>query len=170
IPIQISVYNNKIIFWNEGRLPENWTVDRLTEKHPSKPFNPDIANTLFRAGYIESWGRGTIKIINACKAHKIAPPIFANTAPDFEVTLIHYTKEALAAKGLKKELVAIILHVQRYQSVSNSIVQEICNVSKRTATRYLTDLEGSYLVKSGSIGAGTIYVLKGDTIGSEQNK
>ncbi len=67
IPIQISVYRNKIIFWNEGQLPENWTVDRLTRKHPSKPFNPDIANALFRAGYIESWGRGTIKIINACK-------------------------------------------------------------------------------------------------------
>lgn len=165
IPIQISVYNNKIIFWNEGQLPENWTVDRLTEKHPSKPFNPDIANTLFRAGYIESWGRGTIKIINACKAHKIAPPIFVNTAPDFQVTLINYTKEALAAKGLKPEFITIILYVQKHQSISNTIVQEICKVAKRTATRYLTDLEGQYLVKSGTIGAGTTYVLKGGTIG-----
>lgn len=25
IPIQISVYSDKIIFWNEGQLPENWT-------------------------------------------------------------------------------------------------------------------------------------------------
>lgn len=168
IPIQISVYTNKIIFWNEGQLPENWTVDRLTEKHPSKPFNPDIANTLFRAGYIESWGRGTIKIINACKAHKIAPPIFANTAPDFELTLIKYTREYLAAKELKKELITIILHVQEYQTISNSIVQEICNVSKRTATRYLTDLEGPYLVKSGVTGAGTTYVLKGGVMGPEK--
>ena len=165
IPIQISVYSNKIIFWNEGQLPENWTVDRLTEKHPSKPFNPDIANTLFRAGYIESWGRGTIKIINACKAHKIAPPIFENTAPDFQVTLINYTKEALAAKGLKPEFITIILYVQEHQSISNTIVQKICKVAKRTATRYLTDLDGQYLVKSGTIGAGTTYVLKGDTVG-----
>jgi len=167
ISIQISVYNDKIIFWNEGQLPENWTVDRLTEKHPSKPFNPDIANTLFRAGYIESWGRGTIKIINACKAHKIAPPIFENSAPDFQLTLINYTKEALLERGIKPEWVAIILYVQEHQSISNSIVQEICKVAKRTATRYLTDLEGSYLVKSGSTGAGTTYVLKGDTMGPE---
>jgi ATP-dependent DNA helicase RecG len=167
IPIQISVYNDKIIFWNEGQLPENWTVDRLTQKHPSKPFNPDIANTLFRAGYIESWGRGTIKIINACKAHNIAPPIFANTPPDFEVTLINYTMSSLAAKGLKPESIAIILYVQEHQTISNSVVQKLCDVSKRTATRYLTDLEGSYLVKSGSTGAGTTYVLKGDTMGSE---
>ncbi len=44
-PIQISVYDHKIIFWNEGQLPENWTVEDLEKKHPSKPFNPDIANT-----------------------------------------------------------------------------------------------------------------------------
>jgi ATP-dependent DNA helicase RecG len=166
IPIQVSVYTDKIIFWNEGQLPENWTVDKLTQKHPSKPFNPDIANTLFRAGYIESWGRGTIKIINACKSHKIAPPIFANTPPDFEVTLINYTMSSLAEKGLKPAAIAIILYVQKNQSISNSIVQEICGVAKRTATRYLTDLEGKYLEKSGSTGAGTIYILNGDTMGS----
>jgi ATP-dependent DNA helicase RecG len=54
IPIQISVYNDKIIFWNEGQLPENWTIETLLTKHPSKAYNPDIANALFRSGYIES--------------------------------------------------------------------------------------------------------------------
>lgn len=31
-PIQISVYSDKILFWNEGQLPENWTVKNLLEK------------------------------------------------------------------------------------------------------------------------------------------
>jgi ATP-dependent DNA helicase RecG len=31
-------------------------------KHPSCPFNPFLANAFFRAGYIESWGRGIEKI------------------------------------------------------------------------------------------------------------
>jgi hypothetical protein len=52
------VYSDKIIFWNEGRLPENWTISQLKEKHPSKPFNPVIANVFFRAGLIEAWGGG----------------------------------------------------------------------------------------------------------------
>ena len=52
VPIQISVYQDKIIFWNEGKLPDNWTIEKLLTKHPSKPFNPDIANALFRSGYI----------------------------------------------------------------------------------------------------------------------
>ncbi|UJH90111.1 putative DNA binding domain-containing protein [Antarcticibacterium sp. 1MA-6-2] len=166
IPIQISVYRDKIIFWNEGQLPENWTVDRLIRKHPSKPFNPDIANALFRAGYIESWGRGTIKIINACKEHKIAPPIFSNDPPDFQVELFKYSDEGLKEMGVKKELRQIVLHIQANETITNSQVQNICNVSKATATRYLNDLENNFIEKVGTTGVGTVYVLKGLNVGS----
>lgn len=166
IPIQISVYRNKIIFWNEGQLPENWTVDRLTRKHPSKPFNPDIANALFRAGYIESWGRGTIKIINACKEHKIAPPVFSNNPPDFQVELFRYSDEGLKKMGVKKELRQIVLHIQANETITNSQVQKLCDVSKATATRYLNDLENHFIEKVGTTGVGTLYVLKGLNMGS----
>lgn len=168
IPIQISVYPNNMIFWNEGQLPENWTVEKLTQKHPSKPNNPDIANTFFRAGYIESWGRGTIKMINACKVHKVAPPIFSNIPPDFQVELIKYTNKGLKESGLKEELREIILHIQENGSVSNSEVQTICNVSKATATRYLGELEAEWLNKIGSTGVGTMYVFKGLSKGSKK--
>lgn len=166
IPIQISVYRNKIIFWNEGQLPENWTVDRLTRKHPSKPFNPDIANALFRAGYIESWGRGTIKIINACKEHKIAPPVFSNNPPDFQVELFRYSDVGLKKMGVKKELRQIVLHIQANETITNSQVQKLCDVSKATATRYLNDLENHLIEKVGTTGVGTLYVLKGLNMGS----
>lgn len=167
IPIQISVYPNKMVFWNEGQLPENWTVEKLTQKHPSKPHNPDIANTFFRIGYIESWGRGTIKMINACKAHKIAPPIFSNIPPDFQVELIKYTDNGLKDSVLKKELRKIILYIQEHGSISNSEVQSICNVSKASATRYLGELEDKWLNKIGSTGVGTVYVFKGLSKGSK---
>ncbi|MDD3280316.1 MAG: ATP-binding protein [Bacteroidales bacterium] len=167
-PIQISVYPNKMIFWNEGQLPENWTVEKLTQKHPSKPYNPDIANTFFRAGYIESWGRGTIKMINACKSHKLAPPIFSNIPPDFQVELIKYTNKGLKEFGLKEEFRNIILHIQENGSVSNSEVQMICDVSKATATRYLGELEAEWLDKIGSTGVGTVYVFKGLSKGSKK--
>lgn len=168
IPIQISVYPNKMIFWNEGQLPENWTIEKLAQKHPSKPHNPDIANTLFRAGYIESWGRGTIKIINACKSHKIAPPIFSNVPPDFQVELIKYTSKGLKESGLKEELSKIILYVQDNGSISNSQVQTVCNVSKATATRYLSELEADWIDKVGTTGVGTVYIFKGLNMGSKK--
>ena len=76
VPIQISVYEDKIIFWNSGQLPENWTVGRLFEKHASMPYNPLIANAFFRAGLIEAWGRGIYKIISECETFGAAPPKF----------------------------------------------------------------------------------------------
>ena len=76
IPIQISVYEDRIVFWNPGGLPEHWTLKILLGKHPSLPFNPLLANAFFRAGYIESWGRGIEKIHRACREHGIDPPIY----------------------------------------------------------------------------------------------
>jgi ATP-dependent DNA helicase RecG len=65
-PIQIKVYEDRINFWNAGQLPDSLTVDSLMTDHPSIPFNPDIATAFFRAGLIEAWGRGTLKIIEEC--------------------------------------------------------------------------------------------------------
>ena len=76
IPIQISVYEDKIVIWNAGNLPENWTLKRLLGKHPSKPFNPLLANAFFRAGYIEAWGRGIEKINHTCREHDIQSPLY----------------------------------------------------------------------------------------------
>lgn len=52
------------MIWNPGQLPPDWSPDRLLAKHVSQPANPDIANTFFLAGEIESWGRGIDLIRN----------------------------------------------------------------------------------------------------------
>ncbi len=160
-PIQIRIYENKIIFWNSGQLPENWTIEKLRIRHPSQPFNPDIANTFFRAGYVEAWGRGTINMINECKKKGILPPHFIYDFSGFIVELFKYTEKDLKQKDLKDWQIKIILHIQDKGATSNNEVQKICNVSKRTASTYLSDLESSYINKIGKTGKGTSYVLKG---------
>ena len=76
IPVQIKVFEHKLIIWNDGLLPLDWTLKDLLTSHPSKPANPDVANAFFRAGMIESWGRGIEKIIHLCVADGLAEPIF----------------------------------------------------------------------------------------------
>ncbi len=83
VPIQIRVYEDKIIFLNDGHLPENWTVEKLKQIHSSKPFNPFVANAFFRAGLIEAWGRGTLTIIDECRQYGCPNPIFTYDLPDF---------------------------------------------------------------------------------------
>lgn len=50
--------------------------------------------------------------------------------------------------------------------ITNTEVQKLSNVSKATATRYLSELEDEYLEKMGTTGVGTQYRLKGLTKGS----
>ena len=67
IQIQVSVYDDPLYTANCGRLPENWSVKKLMEKHSSEPFNPNIAHVYYLAGFIESWGRGIENICQACR-------------------------------------------------------------------------------------------------------
>lgn len=74
IPIQVSVYNDRLYIANCGRLPENWSAEKLMKKHSSEPFNPNIAHVYYLAGFIESWGRGIEKICDACREDGVPLP------------------------------------------------------------------------------------------------
>ncbi|MCX4338421.1 MAG: hypothetical protein OSJ72_02135 [Lachnospiraceae bacterium] len=62
-----NTQGGKIYIGNECVFPEDWTVENLLGKHNSRPYNPLIANAFFRAGYIESSGRGIQKIRENCR-------------------------------------------------------------------------------------------------------
>lgn len=142
VPIQITVYNDKLMIWNEGQLPENWTVQNLLEKHASRPYNPDIANALFRSGYIESWGRGTIKIINECKKAGIPEPVFTYDSSDISVEFRKdiYHEKHLQSLNLNERQVKAVLYVKEKGRITNKEYQNINNTSDRSASRDLENL------------------------------
>lgn len=72
--IQLRVYDDRLSIWNEGLLPSGLSLEDLKVEHNSRPRNPKITDTCFFAGFIDTWGRGTIKIMNACKEAGLAAP------------------------------------------------------------------------------------------------
>ena len=60
--IQMHVYNDHVEIWNQGDLPEGYDEKVLYGKHSSMPRNSNIADTMFKAGFIDTWGRGYKKI------------------------------------------------------------------------------------------------------------
>ena len=165
VPIQISVYDNKLMIWNYGQLPEDWTVENLLQKHSSIPYNPDIANAFFRAGLVESWGRGTIKIIEQCKEHGLPKPEFENSGKDFWVIFRKdiYNEISLKKLGINERQIKAVLYAKENNRISNKEYQSINNVSKRTATTDLTELVDKFKIlnKIGTSGAGIYYKLMG---------
>lgn len=165
IPIQISVYPDRIVFWNPGSLPESWTVDNLLKKHPSRAFNPAIANAFFRCGEVEAWGRGIGKIVNGAIAEKLLPPIFDTSFGGLMVTFFNSPAAQLKEAGVDERGILVVNHALKTGRVTNSDVQELAKVSKPTATRLLSSLT-RYLELKGTTGKGTYYVIKGLTKGS----
>ncbi len=91
IPTQISVYPDRLMIWNPGQLPPQWTVESLLGKHASQPFNPDVANTFFRAGLIEAWGRDIERIVQACRQAELPDPEL-RLEPTGLWTVFHYAE------------------------------------------------------------------------------
>lgn len=163
-PIQISVYKDKIMIWNYGELPENWTIDTLQKKHSSIPHNPDISNAFFRIGYIEAWGRGIRKMNEQCAAAGLPQPLYYYESSGFWVVFRKdlFNEEDLQAKGLNPRQIKAVMYVKEKGKITNKEYQEINQVSKRTANTDLADLVDKYgLLENFGVGAGSHYKLIG---------
>lgn len=163
--IQIRIYDDKISIWNEGTLPPELTIDSLRKQHPSIPRNPIIADVCYKGGFIDTWGRGTLKIINACKEAELPTPEIKEEFGGFSVTIFKdvLTEEQLKKLGLNERQIKAVLYVKQHKNISNQKYQQLFEVSKATATRDLTELVDNFgiLKKEGTTGAGTSYIFMG---------
>jgi len=85
--IQLRVFDDRLSIWNEGGLPYGLTVEELKGEHNSRPRNPKIAKACFMAGYIDTWGRGTLKIYKTCNEHGLPEPDIIEKDGGFMVVL-----------------------------------------------------------------------------------
>lgn len=161
-PIQIRVYDDKISIWNEGTLPDGLTLEALKRSHSSRPRNPIIADVCFKGGYIDAWGRGTIKIIDTCKQADLPEPEMIELDGGFSITLFkdNITPEKLTKFGLNDRQIKAVLFVKENGRITNKEYQEIFEVARMTATRDLTELVDKGILKSSETkGAGSYYEL-----------
>ncbi len=161
--VQMRMFDNHFNIWNEGELPAGISLDSLKRQHPSRPRNLLIADVCFKAGYIDAWGSGTLKIISTCKEAGLPDPEIIEQDGGILVTLFKnkYSAEQLQKLGLNERQVKAILYVVEHGSITNSKYQEINAVAKTLATEELKDLIGKELIKqAGSKGRGSKYELK----------
>jgi len=140
--IQMRVYDNKLTLWNEGNLPEGLHIESLKTNHSSRPKNPIIADVCFKAGYIDSWGRGTLKIFNSCQEAELPEPTIEAKDGGILVTLFKnkYDIEQLKKLGLSDRQIKAVEFVKENSVISNSVYQSLNNIGKTTATEELAQL------------------------------
>lgn len=159
---QIKIFPKRITIWNEGGLPGGLTIDDLKKEHPSRPRNELLADIFFKAGLIDTWGHGTLKMISLCKEAGLPEPRFSEEAGGFSVSLFNNSSpEMLGAHyGLNQRQIEGIAYLKEHGKISNKIYQEVNHVSKATASKDLSDLvKKTVLIKNGQGGAGISYEM-----------
>jgi ATP-dependent DNA helicase RecG len=162
-PIQIRVYDDKISIWNEGSLPEGVTLAALKRSHSSRPRNPIIADVSFKGGYIDAWGRGTIKILDTCKEAELPEPEMQEQDGGFIITLFknNLTEEQLIKLGLNDRQVKAVFFVKDKGKITSKDYQLLNDCSRNTASNDLTNLvQKGMFIPSDAKGAGAFYQLK----------
>ncbi|MDP2413576.1 ATP-binding protein [Daejeonella sp.] len=162
-PIQIRVYDDKISIWNEGSLPKGLTLAALKRSHSSRARNPIIADVSFKGGYIDAWGRGTIKILDTCMQADLPEPEMKEQGGGFIITLFkdNLTEDQLAKLGLNDRQLKAVNFVKEIGKITNKEYQELNDCSRNTASSNLGDLvQKNILVGSDIKGAGAFYQLK----------
>ena len=119
--------------------------------------NPDIANTFFRAGFIESWGRGIEKICTLCKNYGIPEPEYtvhpgdimlkflaAKEAEDKKVT--GKVAEKVTGKVTEKQMI-ILKEMENNPFVTAQQLSEILSISLRKTKENITKLKDKGIIR-----------------------
>jgi ATP-dependent DNA helicase RecG len=140
--IQIRVYPDKLTIMNAGGLPPEVPVDDLKKNHLSKPRNKLLAEVFYFAGYIEAWGRGTLKIVEKCIEQRLPEPDFTDEHGVMSVVFYKdkWNEENLIKMGLNERQIKAVMYVKEKDFINNSKYQEINNIGKTTATEDLQKL------------------------------
>jgi ATP-dependent DNA helicase RecG len=80
------MYDDHLEIINTGSLHFDITPEKLAQPHQSRPWNPIIAGVFYRAGIIEQWGTGTLKVIDWCRDNSNPAPIWEEQSGSIVVT------------------------------------------------------------------------------------
>ena len=96
---QLKVYDDRIVLWNYGKLPDGTTISNMFKEHRSMPRNKLIANAFYFAGFVEAWGRGFEIVEDSFKKMHLAIPAFSEEFGGITVIIKREAFQAIREGG-----------------------------------------------------------------------
>ena len=175
----MHVYNDLIEIWNEGTLPEGYDENVLYSKHSSKPRNRNIADTMFKAGFIDTWGRGYMKIHDGFEAAGMPMPKVQNFCGGVQVTIkrTKFMQMIITSGDVVGDVVSDVVSLSQVQLTDRqreilNLIKEnpfvsaqemslVLSVVHRTIQRDLSAMQKmGILIREGNTSAGHWVVVK----------
>lgn len=186
--IQMRVYDHSIELWNYGMLPKELPPADLMKKHSSFPRNHNIANVFYKAGFVETWGRGFKKIKEEFERVNLPLPTIEENCGGVMVTIQRKTMDEVIAErsGNDGEFASvnvgnmsetnvgntsaaelsnrqrfIISAIKADPSITGKAMSETLSVTQRTVERDLAILQKAGIIRhEGKVNAGIWVVLE----------
>lgn len=182
--IQMRIYDRSIELWNYGLLPKELTPAALLQKHSSYPRNHNIANVFYKAGFVESWGRGFKKIAEEFERASLPLPTIEENGGGVMAIIQRKTiDEVIAERGgdvgvnvgnvsetnvgnmseseLSERQLNIISMIKGNPFVTGKEMSETMSVTQRTIERDLSVLQKAGIIRhEGRVNAGVWVILE----------
>ncbi len=145
---QMKVYDDRITIWNDGKLPDGIDQEKLFAEHASQPRNRNLANAFYKAGFIETWGRGINKIRQGLKNAQLQEPKIENNASGTLLTIYRnvgvdgtVNGGNMAVMKLTERQSSIVSCLAENPDITARQVAVIMDVPQRTIERELSVLQ-----------------------------
>ena len=184
--IQMRIYDRSIELWNYGLLPKELTPAALMQKHSSYPRNHNIANVFYKAGFVESWGRGFKKIAEEFERASLPLPTIEENGGGVMAIIQRKTVDEVIAerdgnvgnmsvtnvgnvsvRKLSDRQRNIISMIEENPFVTAKEMSVTMSVTKRTIERNLSVLQKAGIIRhEGRVNAGVWVILEQENTNS----
>jgi ATP-dependent DNA helicase RecG len=171
--VEVRLFVDRLEVWNPGKLPDTLTLDSLRRDHPSVPYNPLVAESLYLTSYIERVGSGTQAMIELCKDAGLPEPQFEQRGGFFVVTLWRnwLTDRVMAELGLNERQTKALPIIRSREQITNREYREITGTIARTAVRDLEDMVKKRILRMiGTTGRSALYTFAQEQDVNETNR
>ena len=157
--------DSSIEIWNEGELPEGYTQETLFARHSSKPRNHKIANVFFKAGFIDTWGRGFQKIRDGFEADGIPMPRIENFCGGVRVTIKRtvfvklsvsdqtsgqtsgWTTQKSVQKSVQKSAQKIVDFISENPNITTQEMANLLGINRSIVARHIKTLQEKGIIQ-----------------------
>jgi ATP-dependent DNA helicase RecG len=167
--ISLAIFDDRLEIWNSGLLPTKITVDDLRGLHDSVLRNKLIAHVFYVRGYIEKWGIGTNRMIDACQEEGIPEPLFQERSGGLAVifrfkTPISQPSHEINIMNIRQEKIIQFLKevktAPRQEILKYLALQSLPTRSSKAILRDLQHLQAMGLVSLKGQSRSAVWVLQ----------
>jgi ATP-dependent DNA helicase RecG len=159
--VSLAIYQDRLEITSTGNLHFGLTPEQLFLPHESRPWNPLIARVFHRRGIIESWGRGTLKMVELTHQAGLPRPEIEE-GPDLVLVRFRpsrYIPPQQVKQDLTERQRSILQLLSGRRGIGRKEIQTTLKIELRPLKSDLEDLKRLGLIVQTGKGRGSVWHL-----------